>query len=214
MDLYAFYDVAMARIAEQGKHSSMVVKTALSYIFCARRPLSIDELLHAMSVEGGETELCEDAIPDIQSLLSRSVGLIRTDTGSGSTSLVHHTLQEYLKKYPGKLVSQPETKLARVCLTYLTFDEFQGGPCNDGESLERRLQKYCFLGYASSHWGSHFRENQDDDEGMGLLQELLRDSRKLSSSLQTTHMAPKRRIRGWYNRFPKASHSIACCGLL
>src|SRR5204863_292333 len=47
-DLCAFYDVAMARIADQPEDRRIVVKKALSYLFCAKRPLNVGELLHAL----------------------------------------------------------------------------------------------------------------------------------------------------------------------
>jgi ankyrin repeat protein len=199
--LYAFYEIAMARVKEQGENSSMVATTALSYVFCARRPLSVDELLHALSVEDGDTELYEDALPDIEFLLNSSAGLIRADLKNGSVGLVHHTLREYLQKHPDKVLEHLETAMARVCLTYLAFDEFESGPCSDGENLDQRLQKYRFLDYASHHWGYHFKEDQDEDE-MELLQEFLHNPMKLASSIQVLH-APSHRRDKWYDRFPK-----------
>ncbi|KAK3994869.1 ankyrin repeat-containing domain protein [Cladorrhinum sp. PSN332] len=197
----AFYDIAMARIAEQMEDSRTVVKTALSYIYCARRPLSMEELLHALSVEAGDNDLDETALPHIQFLLSGSVGLIRLDMANGNVSLVHHTLQEYLEAHTDKLLSQPEAEMARTCLRYLTFNELQSGPCVDGESLDQRLQKYRFFGYASHYWGSHFKIHQNDED-MDLLQNFLQDSEKLSSSIQALHI-PRRRMNMWFDRFPK-----------
>jgi hypothetical protein len=139
----------------------MVATRAFSYLFCAKRPLTIDELLHALSVETDDTELCEDALPDIPFILGASAGLVRVDMESRSASLVHHSLREYLEKRPNGLLPQPEFEMARTCLTYMAFDEFDSGPCADGESLDRRLQKNRFLDYACHHWASHFREHHD-----------------------------------------------------
>lgn len=199
--LYAFYEIAMARITEPGEHSSMVATTALSYVFCARRPLRVDELLQALSVEEGDTELYEDALPDIEFVLDSCAGLIRADLNDCSVGLVHHTLREYLQQHPGKILKHPDTAMARVCLTYLAFDEFETGPCSDGESLDRRLRKYRFLRYASLYWGHHFQKDQSDNE-MDLLRELLRDPMKLASLVQVSHAIGDRRGQ-WYDNFPK-----------
>jgi len=215
-DLYAFYNVAMARIADQAEDRRIVVKKALCYLFCAKRPLNMGELLHALSIEAGDTELCEAALPDIQFLLGSSAGLIRADTQSGNMGLVHHTLQEYLKTHPGHLLSRPEMEMAKVCLDYLGLDEFQRGPCCDAEGLDRRLQKYRFFDYASHHWGSHFEKHQDvEPQHIELVQDFLRDDGKLSSSIQVLHM-PRHRAKGWHDCFPKQVtplHAAAYWGL-
>ncbi|KLU88296.1 hypothetical protein MAPG_07283 [Magnaporthiopsis poae ATCC 64411] len=215
-NLFAFYDVAMARIADQPEPRKQAVKTALCYLFCAKRPLNTEELLHALGVEINDIGLDEAAIPDIRFVLSDSVGLIRADTRTGMVGLVHHTLHEYLKSRPGQLLPWPEREMARVCLVYLNFDEFQGGPCSDAKDLEKRLQNYRFYDYASHHWGSHCRHSQTDTpEDMDLLQRFLRHEGKLSSSIQVLHMS-RHRTKGWHDRFPRqvsALHAASYWGL-
>lgn len=144
-NLFAFYDVAMARIADQPEPRRQAVKTALCYLFCAKRPLNTEELLHALGVEIDDAGLDETATPDLPFVLSDSVGLIRADAQTGIVGLVHHTLHEYLKSRPGQLLPWPEREVAKVCLIHLNFDEFQSGPCGDAKDLEERLQKYRSL---------------------------------------------------------------------
>ncbi|EJT73120.1 hypothetical protein GGTG_09970 [Gaeumannomyces tritici R3-111a-1] len=215
-NLFAFYDVAMARIADQPEPRKQAVKTALCYLFCAKRPLNTGELLHAMGVEIDDAELDETAIPDLRFILSDSAGLIREDTQTGIVGLVHHTLHEYLKSRPGKLLPWPEREMARMCLIHLNFDEFQSGPCGDAKDLEERLQKYRFFDYASHYWGSHFHHSQTDKpEDMDLLQRFLRHEGKLSASIQVLHMS-RHRTKGWHDRFPRqvsALHAASYWGL-
>ncbi|KAL8367153.1 hypothetical protein RB599_010243 [Gaeumannomyces hyphopodioides] len=215
-NLFAFYDVAMARIADQPEPRKQAVKTALCYLFCAKRPLNTGELLHALGVEINDAGLDETAIPDLRFVLSDSAGLIREDTQTGIVGLVHHTLHEYLRSRPGQLLPWPEREMARVCLIHLNFDEFQSGPCGDAKDLEERLQKYRFFDYASHHWGSHFQHSQTDaPEDMDLLQRFLRHEGKLSSSIQVLHMS-RHRTKGWHDRFPRqvsALHAASYWGL-
>lgn len=218
-NLFAFYDVAMVRITDQPEPRKQVVKTALCYLFCAKRPLNTGELLHALGTEIGDAELDEEAIPDLQFVLSNSAGLIRADTQTGIVGLVHHTLHEYLTLRPEQLLAWPEREMARACLVSLNFDEFQSGPCGDAKDLDARLQKYCFFDYASHHWGSHFHDasqtGDTPEEDMALLRDFLGHSGKLSSSIQVLHMS-RHRTKGWHDRFPRqvsALHVASYWGL-
>jgi hypothetical protein len=44
--VFTFYERAMSRIEEQWEQDRSLARRALSYIFCARRPLVMEELLH------------------------------------------------------------------------------------------------------------------------------------------------------------------------
>ena len=138
--VYDFYDEAMERIEDQPESDRKTAKRALSYISCARRPLNVAELRHALSVEAGNTKLDKDNFPATKILFDIFAGLIRADEKSSTTALVHNTLQEYLQKYPNKLLSEPEIDFTTACLTYLSFDVFGNGPCSDREALKQRLR--------------------------------------------------------------------------
>lgn len=198
--VYATYEDDIKRIEEQSEEDSQLAKRALSYIFCARRLLNVEELRHALAVGAEDTELDETAFPETETLLNVSAGLIRIDQNSSTIRLVHYTLQEYLENNSGKLVPDPEVEMARTCLTYLSFDVFGNGPCIDEEALDQRLQVYQFLDYASHNWGHHAVENQLH-ERMGLILTFLEDDQKLSCFVQVLHRAP-RRTNYWQDRFP------------
>ncbi|KAL4887806.1 ankyrin repeat-containing domain protein [Aspergillus ambiguus] len=154
----------------------------MSFIFCARRPLTVDELCHALAVEEGDSELYEDALPASEILVGSSAGLIRVDNKSKVIGLAHHTLQEYLEKHPAALLPDPDTVVAKACLTYLSFDEFETGPSTDGDVLERRLQVYQLFDYASRYWGYHVRKQTP--ELVNLVLQYVESEPKLSSSVQ------------------------------
>jgi len=96
--VYAIYEDDIKRIEDQSEGDSQLAKRAISYIFCARRPLNVEELRHALAVEAEDTELDETAFPETETLLNVSAGLIRIDQKSSTIRLVHYTLQEYLEK--------------------------------------------------------------------------------------------------------------------
>ena len=193
------YGVDIDRIAKQSKKDCQLAKKALSYIFCARRTLRVEELRHALAVEDGDTELYKDALPKLDIILSASVGLIRIDQKSDTVGFVHYTLQQYFEENRDKLLPDLQSLLARVCLTYLSFNIFGSGPCGDRQALENRLQAYCFLDYAARNWGHHVF-------GSPLLMDLvlayLGDDQKLSCFVQILHLIPKRR-NGQQDHFPK-----------
>ncbi|EPE36656.1 Ankyrin repeat-containing protein [Glarea lozoyensis ATCC 20868] len=210
-----FYGEAMMRIQNQEDEDSELAIKALSYIFCARRPLVIEELLHALAAEADETDLDEAAFPDIEILLSVCAGLIMIDENTGIVGLVHFTLQEYLEDNPGKLLPDLEVEMARACLTYLNFDAFEEGPCQDENELSQRLQKYQFLDYASRNWGFHVLGGQLHERVIDLVLRFLKDEPKLSSSIQILYLVGHR-IKDWQGRFPeqfKPLHVVAYWGL-
>lgn len=212
-DVYETYHATMQRIKSRGPQDYELARKALSYIFCAKRPLDIEELRHALGIEVEDSMLDEDALPDKDILLEVSIGLIRIDEQSGIIGLVHHTLHEFFAQYPEQLVPDPDGELARLCLTYLSFDNFESGPSFDGDTLSRRLQEFRLLDYASHHWGRHFQRQLP--EQLESILEFLDQSKKLASSVQVLHVT-RYRTKDWFTRYPKnfrPSHVVAYWGL-
>ena len=197
--VYAVYEDVLKRITEQPHEDRRLAKRALCYIYCARRPLILDELRHALAVEQNDNALDSTAIIDTDTLIDIAGGLVRVDQESGTLRLVHYTLQEYLKKNYGVLLQDPEAELAKACLTYLSFDVFGDGPCISEGALDRRLQIYPFLDYASHYWGQHVLGSQTQIELVVVA--YLEDHQRISSFVQILHLGTRRRPGQW-NRFP------------
>ncbi|EAU31015.1 predicted protein [Aspergillus terreus NIH2624] len=113
-DLERYYSEAVKRIEKQGDPDCYFVKRAISFIFCAGRPLTVDEVCLALAAEIGDNELFEDVLPAQENLVGSSAGLIRVDKKSKAIELAHHTLQEYLEKHPAALLPGPDTDLAKA----------------------------------------------------------------------------------------------------
>ena len=212
--IYAFYEDAIKRIEDQPEGDRQLAKRVLSYIFRAKRPLNLEELRHALTIEDGDTELDETAFPETEIILNTSVGLISVDEQSSTTGLVHHTLQQYLEKHHKKVLPESDVEFARACLTYLSFGVFGKGSCSNEEAVVLRLQEYCFFDYASHNWGYHVINNQLHGQ-MDLLSEFLEDKQKLSSFVQVLYI-PRYRMKDWHDRFPKQFsplHVVAYWGL-
>jgi ankyrin repeat protein len=175
------YTAAMERIFAQGKESSEMAKRILSWILCARRPLRTLELLHALAVEVGDTEVDEENILDTKTLLTICAGLVTIDENSNNVRFIHYTTQEYLQRNRKTWLPFADVEIARNCTAYLTlerhrptFDEL----CADPRSSKRpaylsldearsellssnegfdypQVDRLALLDYAALHWGSH-----------------------------------------------------------
>ncbi|KAM5349322.1 hypothetical protein ACJ41O_005827 [Fusarium nematophilum] len=98
-DMEAFYEKALQRIGDQQDDDRHLARKALSYVFYAKRPLKLDELLHALSIEPEDIGFDETALTVTHILLSVTAGLLQVDEQTNDTRLVHLTLHEYLEKH-------------------------------------------------------------------------------------------------------------------
>ncbi|KAJ4363362.1 hypothetical protein N0V85_009318, partial [Neurospora sp. IMI 360204] len=153
--LYKAYDETMARINKQKPDFRNLATQILLWITHAKRPLSTEELRHALAVEVGSNELNEDNL--IASLdVSICAGLAIVDDKSQEVRLVHYTTQEYLEQRHFKLSlnTNPHNTITEVCVTYLMYSIFKSGPCRSkGDYLRTHLLYF----YAATYWPHHAR---------------------------------------------------------
>ena len=116
------------------------------------------ELQHALGVEVGESKFDEDNLPEVEDMVSVCAGLVTVDKESAVTRLVHYTTQEYFDRTREKWFPDAETDITRICVTYLSFDEFERGICHNDKEFEERLLLNPLYNYASYNWGHHARE--------------------------------------------------------
>ncbi|KAI9773868.1 MAG: hypothetical protein M1840_006094 [Geoglossum simile] len=166
------YEDAIERIQGQVTDQEELAKQVLSWIVCARRPLTTAELQHALGVEVGELELDEDNLPQIEDMVSVCAGLVTVDEESGIIRLVHYTTQEFFERTQKQWFPNAEDNIAEICVTYLSFHTFKYGvfPVSleailpDCDRSRKRKsdakeysEKYPFLGYAANDWTTHVR---------------------------------------------------------
>ncbi|EWZ78700.1 hypothetical protein QL093DRAFT_2594685 [Fusarium oxysporum] len=152
------YETAMERIEQQAPGHRDFAKQILSWITCAKRPLTTLELRHALAVEVGTTELDEEALPEIEDIVVACVGLVTNDKQSDIIRLVHYTTQQYFDKNRGKWFPNAEAGITTTCATYLLFNIFESGFCRTDEEFEERLRLNPFYEYSAHHWGNHARK--------------------------------------------------------
>ena len=149
------YKDAMERITAQDVDGGRLAKQVLSWITCAKRPLSTVELQHAIAVEPGKSEFDEKRQPDIEDIVSVCAGLVTVDEESNIIRLVHYTTQEYFERTQNYWFPNIEADISIICVTYLSFDVFERSFCQTDEEFEERLRSNQFFEYATRNWGHH-----------------------------------------------------------
>ena len=147
------YAATLERIMGHGGDKGELGMGVLMWVSQSERPLGLEELRYALSIEEDSTELDPENTPTIETLLSCCLGLVAVDEEGSRVRLIHLTLQEYLGGRPD-LFGSSHAKMADVCLTYLNSQTIQNLPPN----LWEHLRMIPFLDYASCYWGVHARK--------------------------------------------------------
>ncbi|KFX96636.1 hypothetical protein V490_03225 [Pseudogymnoascus sp. VKM F-3557] len=199
------YNQAINRIERQSPAKTERAKTVISWISYAERQLTTTELCYALAVEADESELDEDNIPDIEELTSVCAGLVAVDKESGIIRLVHYTTQEYFKGIRESWNPEAQDEIASTCLTYLSFEIFNAGHCDNEADFESRMEQNPFLDYASKYWGNHASTVQQAIKGLAL--PFLRNTNQLLCSTQVI-FAPDYKV---YRNHKGYSQSVEKC---
>jgi hypothetical protein len=145
----------MGRVEGQVQDQEELAKQVLSWITCAKRPLTILELQHALAIEISDSKLDEENLPQVEDMVSVCAGLVTIDEESRIIRLVHYTTQEYFERTQKAWFPNAETDITATCVTYLSFDEFKSGICQEDSEFEQRLQSNKLYDYAAHNWGHH-----------------------------------------------------------
>jgi ankyrin repeat protein len=153
------YEKAMHRILHgQTDDHRELAKQVLSWITFARRPLTIEELQHAVAVELDDCEpksFDHNNITDLDLILSVCAGLVTIDKLAGVIRLVHHTAQQYFVQTRDQHFPQGEIQIANTCIQYLSYRNVATGQFFSREQYYTRLQQWPLFGYASEYWHEH-----------------------------------------------------------
>ena len=181
--LNSTYDEAMERINAQHPDQAALARKVISWVFHASRPLTMLELQHALAVETDDSDLDADNIPEEGLLLSVCNGLVTYEKEGSILALVHYTFQQYLEQKAETIFPEAQVEIVRTCLTYLSFDEFERGPCGEDNDFRARLERWPLLIYAVPKWGQHARQGAEEACSDLILSFLSQDA-KLSASVQ------------------------------
>ncbi|KFZ02007.1 hypothetical protein V500_00505, partial [Pseudogymnoascus sp. VKM F-4518 (FW-2643)] len=188
------YNDAMKRIEGQLDGDEKLAKQVLSWITCARRPLTTVELAHALAVELRELEFDKENLSPIEDIVSVCAGLITVDEESAIIRLVHYTTQEYFERTQKRWFPDAETNIATICVTYLSFKDFENGICENDDDFEERLKSNPLYDYASHHWGHHVRN------GFTLIAEVISFLEKNAQVEASSQLRPDAAVLGGRER--------------
>src|SRR5271170_3772757 len=76
-----------------------------------------------------------------------------------------YTAHEYFERKGESRFPTARAGIAITCLTYLSFDAFGTGHCDNYDTL---LKDNPFLDYAARHWGDHVRGQEEKVKGLAL----------------------------------------------
>ena len=91
-------------------------------------------------------------------MVSVCAGLVIVDQESQVIRLVHYTTQDYFQRLRSEIFPTIQLNIAKTCLTYLGFDDFDSDQFTQEFGGIDKLQfSFPFLDYAGKHWGHHAR---------------------------------------------------------
>ena len=155
------YDEALKRIQKgQEKDRSELAMKMLMLLSFSLRPLRLGEIQHtllAMEIEGDEVNIDRNDVYDKELLLTICAGIIILEEGTSAIRFVHHTAETYFEGMRMSLFTNAQMELTTAFVKYLSFQEFQSGPCQTNAEFEERLRLNQLYDYAARNWGHHAR---------------------------------------------------------
>lgn len=156
--LHIAYHATMQRIIDQGQSRSRRAFEVMKWVLLAKRPLMSVEMEHAVSIEHESNDIdCEDIVP-ATTLASLCAGLVLIDN-NGDFRFMHQTVPEYLKQHHSEKFQDADSSIAESCLTYVRYETFAKGPCEDFATLQARRLQYPAYSYCTRHWYQHLVAN-------------------------------------------------------
>jgi Ankyrin repeats (3 copies)/Ankyrin repeats (many copies) len=198
------YSDAIKRIDGQLAEDRSLARRTISWISYAQRPLTAQELCHALAVEPGDRALNADNVHDVEDVVSVCAGLVTIDEESNVIRLVHYTTQDYFERIRLEWNPSAREEIASTCLTYLAFDTFQCGNCRSDEDFEERIGKSILLEYAAQYWAEHVLPIEEMVSELAFA--FLRDDALVSSSTQVISVGYKH--RGYSQGFPQSTTGL------
>lgn len=119
----------MDRISTQDPDDVKLAHRILSWLSYSPRPMTVEELQHALAIEPDTESFDFDMIIDENLLLSVCGGLVTIELGSRVIRLVHFTAQEYIAKVRQQFSRNAKLDILVSCLTYLQEKTFKSDMC-------------------------------------------------------------------------------------
>jgi ankyrin repeat protein len=157
--LYDVYNGILQRIRDQSSSKSKLAMRIFMWLSFCERSLTVQELQQALAVDPvlDADDLDRERIPPARFFEDVCMDLVTIDKDRSHVLLAHASLSQYLTELKESLFPRGPRDIAYSALTYLHYDEFAKGPCDDAESFRVRLQQYSLSPYVAKFWGDHIR---------------------------------------------------------
>ncbi|KAI4120736.1 MAG: hypothetical protein LQ338_006802 [Usnochroma carphineum] len=189
--LNATYERILRRVNASNKDIQILVSRALRWIIYEKDQRSCFKtaaLCEAISINPGDTERDSDKISDKTEILRWCSSLVRQAADDDYLELAHFTVKEFLQglgsEESGEFAEfrigpgHGEEELAKTCLTYLNFQDFNKDIHATDTYRNRWLEDFPFREYAVRYWQLHVRKHMQDAEVFSLAKEFLDPSKR------------------------------------
>jgi len=138
------YSSTIERIkADVGKRRLGVA--ALMWVSYAQRPLSADELCHALAIEPGAKYFNAGNVPSISTLVVCCQGLIAVDQATSTVRFIRPTVKEYLSTYKSSIFNYPHKEMAGVCSAYPNSEQIKAPSTGPSTVFHNKaFLEYCY----------------------------------------------------------------------
>ncbi|KAL9025441.1 MAG: hypothetical protein Q9196_005738 [Gyalolechia fulgens] len=181
--LHATYERILRRVNTSNSYVQLLVSRTLRWIVYREAHLSTAALCEAVSINLGDAERNADGISDELEILRWCSSLVRRAADGANLELAHFTVKEFLLQIDDNDerefaifrigVGHDDIELAKVCLTYLSFRNFDNVSYADEELSRCRIQQYPLRQYAVFSWFPHAKNYLGDSEIFSLTKQLL-----------------------------------------
>ena len=157
--LYETYENILARTSAS---NTEIIRRILLWVSFSIFPMTLWAIWEAIAIEQDLSFLDEEArLSSPRDVIDLCGNLLSVSNQTQEVTLVHLSVKEFLLSptircgRASSFALSPEaanTELALNCLTYLSFTEFQLGPCQAYDRFKSRVWRYPFLDHAARAW--------------------------------------------------------------
>ena len=190
------YSEAMQRIKNQHKRRREIAIDILSWIFYALRPLTVEEIQHALAVRIGSAKFDRANILWREDLTGLCAGFVVIDDQNNIVRLVHETAQHYLELMRTTELTNAWNSIGQKCLMYLSW-----GLLENSMPISNLMKSLSFLGYTLEFWPQHLKSGPDTlversvlDLGLDMVND--EKKRKFLRALIQHYLGPRRDLYG------------------
>jgi hypothetical protein len=196
-ELFDVYETVMESICSGNDDSTELAQKILSWIYHAKRPLKMPEFREAIAIRKTDTNLAEDDLMDPGEIVELCGSLISYDPSSQVVSLSHEKIYEFLTSRHSQFL-MPQSDIGKLCLTYLLFETFNGGRCQDESSYRELIAARPLGNYAARYWGAHVQgESELESQIHALLSKIIASNRlEVIRQLEFDRIAEKQDASG------------------